>query len=84
VVPNGLGIRVPESINNRALLLANTFLALVPAKDSQTAEIVVLSVVCNLVCEGDEWRKSRVELGEGDLVPLDSLPVAGWCGVNWS
>jgi hypothetical protein len=61
MVPNGLGIHVPESINNRALLPANTFVAPVPAKDLQTAEIVVLSVVCNLVCEGDEWRKSRVE-----------------------
>jgi hypothetical protein len=63
VVPNGSGIHVPENINNNPLLLANMFVVPVPSlgvnwlvdrvKDSQTADIVVLNVVCTY-CEGDE------------------------------
>jgi hypothetical protein len=90
VVPNGSGIHVLENINNRALLLANIFVVAVPSlginwlaervKDSQTAEIVVLNVVCTYSAKETNDSRSRVELG--DLVLLDSLSAAGWNNVD--
>jgi hypothetical protein len=82
--------RYSENNNNRALLLANMFVVPVPSlginwlaervKDSQTTEIVVLNVVCTYSAKETNDSRSRVELGE--LVLLNSLPAAGWGGVD--
>jgi hypothetical protein len=52
------------------------------AKDTQTAEIMVLHVLSTESTKKANGSRSRIELGK--LVLLDSLPITGWCGVNWS
>jgi hypothetical protein len=52
------------------------------AKDTQTAEIVVFHMLGTKSVKEVNGSRSRIELGK--LVLLDGLPVARWCGVNWS
>jgi hypothetical protein len=52
------------------------------AKDTQTAKIIVLHVLSTQSAKETNGSRSRIKLG--NLVLLDSLPVAGWGGVNWS
>jgi hypothetical protein len=92
MVTDTLWIHVPERVNDSALLLSDMFVVPVPgfgidrltdrAKDTETAEIVVFYVLSAESAKEANGNRSRIELGK--LVLLDGLPVARWCGVNWS
>ena len=87
---DGSGLRLPESVNDGALLLSNVVVIPVPSfgvdgftdttQHSEGAEIVAGDVVFTKTTEETDGGGGGVELG--DLVLLDGLPVARRGRVN--
>jgi len=86
------GLSLPVRIDDRALILANMLTVPLPgfwvdgfanrAEDSERGEVVPLDVFGAETTEQANRGRRAVEVGE--LVLGDSLPVAGWCRIDWS
>ena len=88
---DGSSLGLPVRIDNRALILANMLTVPLPgfwvdrfanrAEDAERGEIVPLDVLWAETTEQANGSRRAVEVGE--LVLGDSLPVAGWCRIDW-
>ncbi|SRR5258706_8094593 len=83
---------LPVRIDNRALILADMLTVPLPgfwvdrfanrAEDTERGEIVPLNVLRAETTEQANRGRRAIEVGE--LVLGDSLPIAGWCRIDWS
>jgi hypothetical protein len=86
------GLRLPVRIDDRTLILADMLTVPLPgfwvdrfadrAEDAERGEVVPFDVLWAETTEQANRSRCAVEVGE--LVLGDSLPVAGWCRVDWS
>ena len=88
---DGTGLGLPESVNDGTFLLPNVFVIPVPSlrvdrlanttQHSEGAKVVGVDMVLTETTEEADGGGSSVDVG--NLVLLNSLPVAGRGRVNW-